>query len=85
MGMERIVFVVPVVEGQARGARGGDGGQEKKNGRPVGTEGEREPSGGKQDKRKTARRAGRDGESRGRGDPQAEGGRQEQEREGAGS
>jgi len=84
MTMEGIAFVFPVLEGQACGARGGNGGQEKKDGRPVGTEGEREPSGGKQDKRQTARRTGRDGESRGRGDPQAEGGRQEQEREGAG-
>lgn len=83
--MEGIAFVFPVMEGQARGARGGDGCQEKKNGCPVVTEGEREPSDGKQKKRQTARRAGRNGESRGRGDPQAEGGRQEQKREGAGS
>lgn len=47
MRMEGIAFVFPVMEGQARGARGGDGGQEKNDGRPVGTEGEREPSGGK--------------------------------------
>lgn len=47
MRMEGIAFVVPVLEGQARGARGGDGGQKEKDGRPVGTEGEREPSGGK--------------------------------------
>jgi hypothetical protein len=47
MRMERIAFIFPVMEGQARGARGSDGGQEKNDGRPVGTEGEREPSGGK--------------------------------------
>jgi hypothetical protein len=45
--MEGIAFVFPVMEGQARGARGGDGGQEKNDGRSVGTAGEREPSGGK--------------------------------------
>lgn len=47
MSVEGIAFVFPVMEGQARGARGGDGGQEKKDGRPVVAEGEREPSGGK--------------------------------------
>ena len=85
MRMEGIAFVFPVLESQARGARGGDGGQEKKDGRPVGTEGEREPSGRKEAKRQTAGQAGRDGESRGRGDAKADGGRQEQERERAGS
>ena len=83
--MKGIALVIPVLEGQARSAGGSDGGQEKKNSRPVGTDGEREPSGGKQNERQAARRAGRDGKRRGRGDPQAEGGRQEQEREGAGS
>ena len=47
MRMEGIAFVVPVLKGQACGARGGDGGQEKKDGRPVGTKDKREPSGGK--------------------------------------
>ena len=83
--MEGIALVFPVMDGQARGARGGDGGQEENGGRPVGTDGEREPSGGKQNERQAARRAGRNGKGRRRGDPQAEGGRQEQEREGAGS
>jgi len=60
--MKRVAFVVPVLEGQARGARGGDGGQEKEGGRPVRTGGEREPSGGKQNERQAARLYGRDGE-----------------------
>jgi hypothetical protein len=49
--MEGIAFVFPILEGQARGARSGDGGQKKKNGRPIGTGGEREPSGGQQNER----------------------------------
>ena len=59
--MEGIALVFPVVDGQARGARGGDGGQEKKDGRPIGSDGEREPTGGKQNERQAARRAGWNG------------------------
>ncbi len=61
--MKGIAFEVPVLEGQARGARGGDGGQEKKDGRPVRADAEREPSGGKQNERQAASRAWRNGQS----------------------
>jgi len=72
------------MNGKAGGAQGGDGEDGQQGGRPVGTAGEECPRRGDQEKGGRASRGGRKEERFGRGDAEAEPGRQEKERMGAG-
>ncbi len=82
---EGVGLIFTVVDGQAGGARGGDGGDEDERGRAVGAAGEKKPPGPDEDEGQPTGQAGWDGEGRGRGDAEGEGGRQEKKGKGAGS
>jgi hypothetical protein len=83
--VEWIALVSPVLESEAGGAGGGHGGKQEGQGLPVGAPGKIKPSESEKNERQTQGESGRKGADRGKGDPQNEGGRQEEEREGTGS